>query len=93
MIKTRNQKRKLETVDNSSNKKQKVSVDTMPEYIKCQCGGGQSCLVDRRWMGDWVHEDEVFRENNLPIRVSCFDPFSPQQEAALYRVMNPNYQE
>lgn len=31
----------------------------MNKYI-CPCGGGQSCIVDRRYNNDWVHEDNVF---------------------------------
>jgi hypothetical protein len=37
------------------------------EFI-CPCGGGQSCIVDRRKNKDWVHEVEVFLANTLPLR-------------------------
>ena len=83
-----NNKRKKENNVNVSNKKRHVSVNTMPKSMKCKCGGGQSCIIDRRWMGDWVHEDDVFRLNNLPIRKSCIEPYTEEQNKALYNMMN-----
>ena len=41
-------------------------------HFCCPCGGGQSCIVDRRKNNDWVHEDNVRKENDLPIRQNCF---------------------
>lgn len=37
------------------------------EFI-CPCGGGQSCIVDRRKNNDWVHEDTILIENKLPFK-------------------------
>ena len=28
-------------------------------HFCCPCGGGQSCLVDRRKNKDWVYEDDI----------------------------------
>jgi hypothetical protein len=45
----------------------------------CPCGGGQSCIVDRRELNDWVHEDNLFLENKLPLRKNCYQKYSNQQ--------------
>ena len=45
----------------------------------CPCGGGQSCMVDRRALGDWVPEDNIFKQNNLPIRKNCYSKLSKKQ--------------
>jgi len=55
----------------------------MPTEQLCPCGGGQSCIVDRRWVGDWVHEDTVFTNAGLPIRKNCFSSFTPAQQKKL----------
>ena len=52
----------------------------------CPCGGGQSCMVDRRSLGDWVPEDIVFKKNNLPLRKNCFSALTKEQEKVLKRV-------
>lgn len=92
MVRTRSEKDVTRSEKDMPRKRRKInqSVNSMPNHMRCSCGGGQSCIVDRRWMGDWVHEDEVFHENNLPIRRSCYEPFSPEQELALYKIMNPD---
>ena len=46
----------------------------------CPCGGGQSCIVDRRSVGDFVHEDDLFIESKLPTRKHCFTKFTKKQE-------------
>lgn len=46
---------------------------------ECPCGGGQSCIVDRRTLKDWVHEDEVFLEHKLPIRKNCYQQYTNKQ--------------
>ena len=56
----------------------------MPTEQLCPCGGGQSCIVDRRWVGDWVHEDDVFTNAGLPIRKNCFTNFTAAQKKLLY---------
>ncbi len=56
----------------------------MPAEQLCPCGGGQSCIVDRRWVGDWVHEDDVFTNAGLPIRKNCFTNFTAAQKKLLY---------
>ena len=56
----------------------------MPTEQLCPCGGGQSCIVDRRWVGDWVHEDDVFTNARLPIRKNCFTNFTAAQKKLLY---------
>lgn len=45
----------------------------------CPCGGGQSCIVDRRTLNDWVHEDNLFLENKLPLRKDCFQQYTNKQ--------------
>ena len=56
----------------------------MPVGQLCPCGGGQSCIVDRRWVGDWVHEDDVFTNAGLPLRKNCFASFTTAQKKLLY---------
>ena len=45
----------------------------------CPCGGGQSCIVDRRALNDWVHEDDLFTKNKLPLRKHCFQQYTNKQ--------------
>lgn len=59
------------------------SLADMPVSKLCPCGGGQSCIVDRRWVGDWVHEDIVFKNAGLPIRKNCLSSFSAVQQKEL----------
>jgi len=54
----------------------------MPVDTQCPCGGGQSCLVDRRWLGDWCPEDDLFNKLNIPLRKSCIQPYTVEQEKA-----------
>ncbi len=63
--------------------KESVQVMDMPTEQLCPCGGGQSCIVDRRWVGDWVHEDNVFINAGLPIRKNCFACFTSAQQKQL----------
>ena len=51
--------------------------------IYCPCGGGQSCLIDRRYAGDWCHEDDVFKNLNIPLRKSCMESYTIEQDNAL----------
>ena len=51
--------------------------------MSCPCGGGQSCIVARRIMGDWVHEDEVLGAAKLPLRRNCAAVFDASQAEAL----------
>jgi len=67
-------------------RQKKLTVNTSP-FI-CGCGGGQSCIVDRRIVGDWVHEDDVFRKAGLPLRKHCLQPYYKTQESALSSFMN-----
>lgn len=57
------------------------TLNDMPKV--CPCGGGQSCLVDRRWLGEWCHEDDVFKKANIPLRTSCIHAYSLEQAMAL----------
>jgi len=59
------------------------SLNDMPVDAQCPCGGGQSCLIDRRWLGDWCHEDDLFKKLNIPLRKSCIHPYTLEQEMAL----------
>tara|TARA_Y100000389_G_scaffold130364_1_gene127769 strand:- start:1825 stop:2019 length:195 start_codon:yes stop_codon:yes gene_type:complete len=58
-------------------------VGDMPKDLMCPCGGGQSCIVDRRWIGDWVHEDQVFKNLHIKLRTNCFNKYSKEQKNAL----------
>jgi hypothetical protein len=51
----------------------------LSEKCMCPCGGGQSCIVDRRELNDWVHEDNLFLENKLPLRKNCFQQYTNKQ--------------
>lgn len=63
--------------------KMSKQVMDMPVEQLCPCGGGQSCIVDRRWVGDWVHEDNVFRNAGLPLRKNCYAKFTKIQTDCL----------
>jgi len=56
----------------------------MNKYI-CPCGGGQSCIVDRRYNNDWVHEDDVFKKAELPLRKHCFQEYNNEQLNVLFK--------
>jgi hypothetical protein len=58
-----------------------------PVYMECKCGGGQSCLIDRRWVGDFCHEDVVFNKKNIPLRKSCIEDYTEQQRKAILEDM------
>lgn len=47
---------------------------------KCQCGGGMTCLIDRRNLGYWVMEDELFRAAGCKLRINCFQPMTKKQQ-------------
>lgn len=67
----------------------KDSSKTEIKYIEiCPCGGGQSCIVDRRILGDWILEDDVFKKNNIPIRKNCCIPYTNEQGKSLREFMN-----
>ena len=53
---------------------------------RCPCGGGQSCIVDRRSLGDWVHEDDVFKSHNLPVRKNCCTKFTSEQIKVMSKI-------
>lgn len=71
---------------NNSFVKQRNLVD-MPKEDICPCGGGQSCIVDRRWIGDWVHEDILFINAGLEIRKNCSTKFTNVQENILRKFL------
>jgi len=61
---------------------QKGEKGEMGEIDPCPCGGGQSCIVDRRSFGDLVHEDIVFKKAGVPLRKNCVqEPTTDQQKA------------
>ena len=65
----------------------KNTLDNMPTSMMCPCGGGQSCIVDRRFVGDYVHEDDVFTNIGLPLRKNCYNKFYKCQAKALKNFM------
>ena len=58
------------------NKQNKLNIE---KKFNCPCGGGQSCIVDRRRVGDWVYEDDIFKKHKLPLRKDCYSPLSLEQ--------------
>jgi hypothetical protein len=56
--------------------------------FSCPCGGGQSCLVSRRSLGDWVHEDILLIAAGLPLRKNCFDKLTKKQTKVLNSIWN-----
>lgn len=52
--------------------------------VNCPCGGGQSCIVHRRMLGDFVIEDMIFDSHQLPKRTNCDEPYSNDQKVALH---------
>lgn len=63
--------------------KKKMRNNRYSPHLICKCGGGQSCIVDRRKVGDWVHEDDVFKSVGLPLRKHCLQPYYETQMDAL----------
>jgi len=53
------------------------------EDLQCPCGGGMSCIVERRRRGDWVHEDHVFRAAGVQPREHCHSEPTPEQQATM----------
>ena len=70
---------KKRTKYTNSPEKEKEVIDV------CPCGGGQSCIIDRRLAGDWIHEDDVFRDADLKYRQNCLQKYTKTQELALKR--------
>jgi len=65
----------------------KNTVANMLTSMICPCGGGLSCIVERRFVGDYVHEDRIFTYAKLPIRKNCFDKFYKCQDNELKKFM------
>lgn len=51
-------------------------------FSSCPCGGGQSCIVDRRNFGDFVIIDDVMKKAGLPLFINCYDSGTPAQKNA-----------
>ena len=74
------------------------NVSSMPDENRCRmnngdyCYLGQSCIVDRRLVGDWVHEDDVFDRYGLPRRINCYQPYTNEQQQAIEMEMNGHHQ-
>ena len=49
----------------------------------CPCGGSQSCIVERRKMGDWVHEDKLMEDAGVKKRKNCFSKFTKTQQKVM----------
>ena len=56
---------------------------TLPDEEKCPCGGGQSCIVDRRRVGGYILEDYALQNANLPIRKNCFSEPTEEQDIVM----------
>lgn len=65
-------------------------INLMPQEMRCICGGGQSCIIDRRWIGDWVHEDVIFKSKGIELRTSCSDLYTTKQKEALNENLTRN---
>jgi len=63
--------------------KKDIKINSEPLMLsmncECPCGGGQSCIVDRRSVKDWVHEDDVFLKHKLPLRKNCYQQYTNKQ--------------
>ena len=59
------------------------SLDDMSKKMRCPCGGGQSCIVDRRWLGDWIYEDEIFKKLKIKLIKNYFQKYSKKQREIL----------
>jgi len=74
-------------------KTQTQQITSISEENRCKmnngqnCLLGQSCIVDRRLVGDWVHEDDIFDKYSLPRRVNCYQPYSKEQNQAIQNEM------
>ena len=79
-----NQKTQKQKTQKQKTQKQKTQKQP-PKYkpFPCPCGGGKSCIVERRMVGDWVHEDDVFQRFRLPIRKNCYTAHSQDQLNAM----------
>lgn len=58
--------------------------------ICCPCGGGQSCIVDRRSFGAFVYEDYVLNEAKISLRKHCFSEPTEEQNKAMNDWLNKN---
>jgi hypothetical protein len=70
--------------------RQEIKNQRMAEQLsleRCPCGGGQSCIVDRRSMGAWVHEDDVMKAAGLPVRKNCGSEPTKEQDVAMRKAM------
>jgi hypothetical protein len=71
---------KIEKPKKTQEKKKK----TKRKCPECRCGNsGQSCIVMRRYCGDIVFEDKLFKEKDIPIRLDCFSPFTDAQREVM----------
>jgi hypothetical protein len=64
--------------------------DMTPDMI-CPCGGGQSCIVDRRFVGDFVIEDDILKSAGLQVRKNCEELFDREQRKAIDTYMLANF--
>jgi hypothetical protein len=80
-----NNKRGLEGKHYIEKKKIKIikTLNSMPNNIKCKCGRGEICIVYKRWLGEWVDEDNILIKYNLPVRKNCFETFNLKQKEVL----------
>tara|TARA_Y100000389_G_scaffold164998_1_gene168970 strand:- start:368 stop:580 length:213 start_codon:yes stop_codon:yes gene_type:complete len=65
-------------------KEKKNNPNNMPVIMRCPCGGGKLCIVEKRWIGKLLIEDLIFKRINLPIRNSCYQSYTYEQLKALY---------
>jgi len=61
------------------------------EDLQCPCGGGMSCIVERRRRDDWVHEDHVLRAAGVQPREHCHSEPTPEQQATMRVWMADEY--
>lgn len=64
------------------------SVSTKPSKLGyCPCNHGTNCIVIKRNLCIWMHEDNLFKENRLPIRKNCFSKYSIEQHRILRKYL------
>lgn len=51
----------------------------------CRCGGGPTCIVDRRLRGDYIVEDRILLQAGCEVRLSCYEEFDQIRMKVLER--------
>lgn len=86
-----NKENKYDSIVFNSNNIYPRQISERPSHFKtCPCGGGQSCIVDRRWVGDYIYEDNIFKNMNIPLRINCVQLMTEIQKNVLKKSLKYN---